>query len=350
MIRRLAALGAALLLTLTACTPSTPGPQRHEVTYLDLFDTVTTLVGYGGTPEEFSQAALKMHDELKEYHQLYDIYNDYPGVNNLKTVNDQAGVAPVEVDRRIIDLLLECKQMYQLTGGKVNVAFGSVLSLWHGYRQEGLEHPERAALPPMESLLQAEKTTEIDRLLIDEAASTVYLADPDMSLDVGAIAKGYAAQRACEAARERGVESLLLSVGGNICAIGTRMGPEDLWPVGVEDPEPGGSQNYLHTLRIADQSLVTSGSYQRYYTVDGKDYHHIIDPDTLMPSDYFTLVTVLADDSGVADALSTALFNLPYEAGRELVEGLDEAEAFWVELDGTEHCTDGFQAVIDGQS
>lgn len=119
--------------------------------------------------------------------------------------------------------------------------------------------------------------------------------------------------------------------------------------MGIENPFPG-EGGYLHTLRIAGQNLVTSGSYQRYYTVNGRDYHHIIDPDTLMPADYFASVTVLADDSGKADALSTALFNLPYEAGKELAESLDGVEAFWVEPDGTEHCTDGFQAVMDDQT
>ena len=155
MRRLLAALCAALLLALTACTPRSQTPERHELTYLDVFDTVTTLVAYGGTGEDFSAEAGRIHAELLDYHRLYDIYNDYPGLNNLKTVNDRAGEAPVEVDRRIIDLLLEAREMYGVTGGKVNVAFGSVLSIWHDYREAGILDPERAALPPMEALRAA---------------------------------------------------------------------------------------------------------------------------------------------------------------------------------------------------
>ena len=113
MRRLLAALCAALLLALTACTPRSQTPERHELTYLDVFDTVTTLVAYGGTGEDFSAEAGRIHAELLDYHRLYDIYNDYPGLNNLKTVNDRAGEAPVEVDRRIIDLLLEEAQQQQ---------------------------------------------------------------------------------------------------------------------------------------------------------------------------------------------------------------------------------------------
>lgn len=101
----------------------------------------------------------------------------------------------------------------------MNVAFGSVLSIWHDYRERGIDDPLSAKLPPMEKLREAAAHTDIDKVVIDEAASTVYLADPEMRLDVGAAAKGYAVERACRAAEEKGIESLLVSVGGNVRAI-----------------------------------------------------------------------------------------------------------------------------------
>lgn len=135
--------------------------------------------------------------------------------------------------------------------------------------------------------------------MIDEAASTVYLADPEMRLDVGAVAKGYAVERACRAAEEKGIESLLVSVGGNVRAIGSMDGRGSPWKVGVQNPGMGeGGPQFLCTVGLRDRSLVTSGSYQRYYTVDGKTYHHIIDPETLMPAAYYTAVSVLTPDSG----------------------------------------------------
>ena len=343
-----AALAAAILLPLAACGPQAqpPGPEpertRYEATFLTLFDTVTTIVGYAQEKEAFAEQARFIHDELEVYHQLYDIYNDYPGVNNIKTINEQAGAAPVVVDRRIIDLLLEAREMYDRTGGKVNVAFGSVLSIWHAYREAGIDDPAGARLPPMDALREAARHTGIGGVIIDEAASTVYLSDPEMSLDVGAIAKGYATQQVCAAARERGITSLLVSVGGNVCAIGSQDGRGTPWKVGVQDPVDRESGQYLQVLGLVDETLVTSGSYQRYYTVDGKTYHHIIDPDTLMPADYFTAVTVRSTDSGVADALSTALFNLPYEEGKALVDAMEGTEAMWVLRDGTQRFTDGF--------
>lgn len=342
-----AALAAAMLLAFAGCVPpqaKEPDTQqeRFQASFLTLFNTVTTIVGYADSKEAFLADAQFIHDELEVYHQLYDIYNDYDGVNNMKTINDSAGLVPVAVDRKIIDLLREAKAMNEFTGGKVNVAMGSVLSIWHTYREEGINDPAAAELPPMADLRQAAEHTDIDDVIIDETNNTVYLSDPDMSLDVGAIAKGYATQAACNAAREKGITSLLLSVGGNVCAVGGQDGGEKPWKIGVQNPSDPDSTDYLHTMRLTNQTLVTSGSYQRYYTVGGKEYHHIIDPNTLMPANYFAAVTVLSEDSGTADAMSTALYNLPYEEGLERIESLGGAEAMWIMKDGTMQYTPGF--------
>lgn len=92
--------------------------------------------------------------------------------------------------------------------------------------------------------------------------------------------------------------------------------------------------------------MVTSGIYERYYTVNGQQYHHIIDPETLMPSAYFVSVSIVCQDSGLADALSTAVFNMPYDQGSELIEKLEGVEAMWVLYDGTEKYSTGFQDLI----
>lgn len=340
----------ALLLAclfLASCTSQSDSLQRYSETYFDLFDTVTTLVAYGDSEEAFQQDAQAIYQALRYYHQFYDIYNDYQGINNLKTLNDQAALAPVTVEQPVIDLLLVAKEAYQLTEGKVNVAFGSVTSLWHDYREAGLADPDSAELPPMEALESAALHCDLDDVIIDETASTVYFADPLLQLDVGSIAKGYAAQQVAEEMVAQGVDNLLLGVGGNLYAIGSRDGQGELWPVGVEDPFADDG-SYLEILGISDQALVTSGSYQRYYTVDGTDYHHIIDPDTLMPADYFVLVTLLTQDAGQADYLSTALFSMSYEDGLALVESLEGVEALWIDQQGQQFCTDGFAQAVEG--
>ena len=263
----------------------------------------------------------------------------------MKTINDQAGVAPVKVDERIIHMLREAVEMDGKTDGYMNVAMGSVLSVWHEYRTEGIDSPEEAALPPMDVLREAAGHTDVSQVVIDEEASTVYLPDPDMSLDVGSIAKGYATEMACRKLEEDGLSKALVSVGGNVRAIGTR-GDGTRWRVGIQNPDLSSETRYLHAVELEDLSLVTSGSYQRYYTVDGKEYHHIIHPELLMPWDEYDSVSILCRDSGMADCLSTAVFNMEFEDGKNLIESLDQVEAMWIFRDGREEYSSGFRAYL----
>lgn len=333
-----------LLVLLCGCTAAPAksddtGLNRYEATFLTLFDTVTTIVGYAETEEAFTDTAQVFHDELLEYHQLYDIYNEYEGINNIKTINDHGWEHPIKVDQRIIDLLLFSKELYTQTEGRVNIAMGSVLRLWHDARETGIADPSRAALPDQASLEQAAAHTDIDSIQIDVEESTVFLSDPEVKLDVGAIAKGYAVEQVCR----NTPSGLLISVGGNVCPTGPKPESGQPWVVGIQDPED--PEQYLHTIYVEDVSVVTSGDYQRYFTVDGVPYHHIIDPDTNYPAGYWRSVTILCRDSGVADALSTALFTLPQEEGQALLDAF-QAEAMWVRQDGTILYSPGFQAYI----
>ncbi len=335
-MRRLIAAALCVLLLLSGCAKE-PTNKQYTATFLDVFDTVTTITGLAESEEAFQTAVDAIHQELLKYHQLFDIYNDYEGFNNLKTVNDGAGQEPVTVDEAILDLLEDCKDYYDLTGGMVNVAMGSVLALWHDARENANNAPQNAALPAESALQAAALHTDIENVRIDREKSTVYLVDREMRLDVGAVAKGWAAQRVAENAPT----GLLISVGGNVCATGPKA-QDTPWVVGVNDPDGG---EYLHTLYIETGSVVTSGDYQRYFVVEGKCYHHIIHPQTLQPGGEFRSVTVVGPDSGLADALSTALFLLSYEDGKALAEK-NGVQAMWVTADGEKLYTDGFYQLI----
>ena len=311
--------------------------QIYEASFLELFDTLTVLKGSAESEEVFWKTAQLVHDELEHYHQLFDIYTDYEGINNLKTVNDMAGIGPVEVDDAVIDLLKDCRSYCELTGGKVNVAMGSVLRLWHDAREKGIDDPLNARLPDMAALEKAAEHVDFGSVVIDEAAHTVYISDPDARLDVGAVAKGWAAQRVAE----KLPANMLLSVGGNVCATGPKTA-DTPWVIGIQDPD---GADYLHTLYVTGGSYVTSGDYQRAYTVDGKAYHHIIDPDTLMPSTYWRSVTIICADSGLADALSTALFLLPRAEGQKLLDRTG-AMAVWVDAAGDIYYSPGVRELI----
>ena len=339
MKRLVSFLLLAVLLTGCASASVQLEQKQYTASFLDVFDTVTTIVGRAESEEAFREKTQEVHEILLRYHQLFDIYNAYDGINNLKTVNDNAGIAPVPVDEQIIALLKDCKAYYDLTRGMVNPAMGSVLQLWHVARNDGINDPVHAYLPKDEKLQEAAQHMRFDAVIIDEAASTVWISDPHVQLDVGAVAKGWSVQRAAEEAPS----GLLISVGGNVCGTGPKDETGTPWVVGVQNPD--GGENYLHTLYLTKGSVVTSGDYQRAYVVDGQLYHHIIDPDTLWPSAYWRSVTVVCDDSGLADALSTALFVLPVEEGMDLVEA-SGAEAMWVDRDGKVFYSRGFDALI----
>lgn len=353
MRRRLMAgmlLLALALCALAGCAGNEVELTRYQAQFLTLFDTATTIIGYAEDEESFTQTAQYLHDELEEYHQLYDIYNSYEGVTNIKSINDAAGVAPVQVDERILDLLEMSLELYQQTGGKVNVAMGSVLSIWHDYREAGINDPENARLPDQAELEQAAQHTDLSQVVIDREAGTVYLPDPEMSLDVGAVAKGYAVEQVCQGAEEEGYDHLLVSVGGNVRAIGERADGTD-WQVGIQNPDTDSDQALWCTVDISGpMAVVTSGVYQRYYTVDGQRYHHIINPDTLFPGENFQAVSILSEDSGLADALSTAVFNLSAQEGLAFIESLDGVEALWILSDGSEQTSSGFDQYRQSQS
>ena len=337
-MKRILLLLLVFCLLLGGCSlPVKEEEKQYTATFLDLFDTVTTIIGRGKSEEAFREKAQAIHDDLQYYHRLFDIYNDYEGVVNLKTVNENAGVQPVKVDKAIIELLTDCKAYYLLTEGRVNVAMGSVLALWHDARTDGIRDPQTAKLPAMEKLQEAALYTDIESIQINEEASTVYIADPKLRLDVGAIAKGWATQKAAEKAPA----GLLISVGGNVCATGPKLQDGTPWVIGIQDPEE--NDKNLHTMYLKEGSVVTSGDYQRTYWVDGTAYHHIIDPQTLMPAAYWRSVSIVCPDSGLADALSTGLFLMDYAKGKKLAERCG-AEVLWVAADGTQYMTPGFEA------
>ncbi len=336
------ALALVLLCLILLCGCSAPEKteqKQYTATFLSLFDTVTTVVGRAESEEEFSEKVSLLREELDRYHKLFDIYNEYEGINNLKTLNDHAALTPVNVDSEIIELLQACKDYYTATSGIFNPAMGAVLSLWHDAREDGINNPQNAYLPDTEALKAAAMHTDPDDIILDSENCTVYFADDKLKIDVGGIAKGWAVQRAAQSAPE----GLLISLGGNVCATGAKTEDGTPWAVGIQDPDK--KDEYLHILNIKSGSVVTSGSYQRAYAVDGKLYHHIIDPSTLYPSELWTSVTIVCNDSGLADVLSTTLFLLDREKGQALLERFN-AHAMWVDKDGNKYYSPGFQGLI----
>lgn len=341
---------------LSGCQINRNGEHKKYIKYsgnfFGTFDTLVQVIGYTETKKEFNSYIKKIETRFQELHELYDIYNDYEGINNIKTINDNAGIQPVEVDKQIIDLINFSKDWYNRTGGKTNIAMGSVLRIWHDYREEAEDNPKNAKIPPMEKLLEASKHTDIDKVIVDDEKGTVYLEDKEMCLDVGAVAKGYAVEVVVKEVMEEGFVSGIVDAGGNVRTIGKPLDHvRGKWGIGIQNPDEStvSDSEVLETVFVDNASVVTSGDYQRYYVVDGKRIHHIIDPETLMPGDYFRSVIIVTEDSGIADFLSTTVFLMPYEDGKNLVDSLEGVEAIWVMSDGTVKATDGAKEIMKSQ-
>ncbi|MBR2382034.1 MAG: FAD:protein FMN transferase [Clostridia bacterium] len=335
-----------LLAIFLAVSPKSPQGQPSQdglkagtgVVNYALFDTVSYIYTYAGdTSETFDANCEEVWSILAEYHQLFDIYHEYSGINNLCTLNKNAGGDALEVSPKLIDFLLYAKELYVLTNGEMNIMMGAVLSLWHDAREAG------NYIPSNEALEEASEHISFDCLEIDEVNNTVRITDKDARIDVGALGKGYATELAARHLEGKGVKSYVLNIGGNIRIIGTKTDGSG-WGTGIKNPE--NPSTYIKKITISDTSCVTSGDYERYITVGGKKYHHIIDKDTLMPAEYFSSVTIITKNSGLADALSTALFCMSYADGLDLIQSIENVEVLWVFTDGTTEMTEGFEALL----
>lgn len=345
----------SVIFTLFSCgdkNTDTPEKKEYQTRSRTIstvyFNTFSAVYSYGDENDaNINKYAAIAEEVLSYYHELFDIYYEYSGVNNIRTINRNAGKKAVAVDREMIDFLLYCKELYTLTNGKTNVMLGSVLKIWHDAREIadgdfGYLNP--ALLPSENELSLAAEHISIDSLIIDEAAGTVYISDPKASLDVGAIAKGYTVEILYNRLVNEGADSVALNIGGNLRTIGLK--PDDsCWRTGITNPDKSAENSIKCTIEINSTSVVTSGDYERYFIAENKKYHHIIDPTTLTPAEYFASVSIITENSGLADALSTALFCMSYEEGLELVNTIGNVEVIWIYSDGTIKNTNGVQFI-----
>ena len=348
------------VFTLVACKPDTHTPgdsnnknedggnyqTRNRVISSYYFNTHSVIYTYKDKDDSTIESYAKTADEvLSYYHKLFDIYFEHEGINNLCTINKNAGKNPVKVDEEMIVFLEYCKELYTKTNGKTNIMLGSVLKLWHDTREDALDdfgYLDPADLPTTEELEKANQYTSMDLLVIDREASTVYITERKAAIDVGAIAKGYTVDVLAKRLIAEGADSVALNIGGNIRTIGLKP-PSDPWIIAITNPDKSSDQSLYCKIEIGSTSMVTSGDYERFFYAGNTKYHHIIDPETLMPAAYFSSVTIITENSGLADALSTALFCMTYEEGLALVNSIGGIEVVWIDLDYNAKTTPGIK-------
>ena len=350
MLRRTIGL-LLLVFTLFSCAfgQAEMEMQKYTMYFFDTFDTMVSIIGYAENKAVFDRVTLEAKEQFEYLHRLYDGYRAYEGVENIFTLNRDAALAPVKVEPELMDMLVFAKEWQEKLQGTVNIAMGGVFKIWHDYRTEGIANPAAAKLPPMEELKAAAIFGNMEKVELDIAAGTVFFTHPGIRLDVGAVAKGYAAEWVARRMLQSEMPHFIISAGGNVRAGQPPMDGRADWGIGLQKPDAlAGSMmsgEYFETLYVSDRSVVTSGDYERFYEVEGVRYHHIISPETLMPADEHRAITVVCEDSGQADILSTAIFILPYAEGRALVENLEGVEALWVEPNGVIRMTEGMKAI-----
>ncbi len=349
-----------MLLAVSGCTEKEP--QKYSMTATDVgFDTVISFVAYTENEAQFENYSNKLKELFLHYDHLFDKYNSYEGINNIKTINDNAGKQSVKVDPAIIDLLTLSKKYDTITDHQFDITMGSVFNVWHVYREQGTaanQKGEESKIPSMSELEEAKKHTGWEHVQIDEKNNTVYIDDPKVSLDVGGVAKGFAVELIAEELEAEGLEHAIINGGGNIRLIGDKP-VDDTWSVGIQIPdlEAQNTDSLVSIKSKGNTSFVTSGDYQRYYTYKDEIMHHIIDPDTLMPARHCRSVTVITKNSGIADILSTTLYSMTHQEGVEFLNKLKEegieANAIWVydknqpkEDDTESFSKDGYEIVF----
>ena len=331
MKRQLAALLLTIFaLSLTACGETAAESETRTVYAMD---TVMNLTVYG------ENAAAALESAEKELHTLDEaVLSRTAEGSELYALNTSNGETVEYGADDILPALIETAlTISDATDGAFDPTLAPVLDAW------GFTKDERR-VPSADELKELLSHTGCGKGALEKTADgwTVTLLD-GAQLDLGGIAKGYAADLLRAQLEKEGVTSATLDLGGDVFVMGRKTDGSD-WRIAVKDPAD--TESYLGVVSAADKFIVTSGVYERYFEENGVRYHHIIDPDTLMPLNYFDSVTILCNDSGKADALSTALFNMTIPDGKALLENLEGVDAIWVLPDGSYDCTEGFAKLI----
>ncbi len=296
-----------ILIGLTGCDKN--NIQSHNFFYMDTYINVK-IYDNKNADEIFKE----IDNIYKKYHELSDRYNGYDGIDNVYFINNNnLEIKEVKLDLELCNIIKLGLSYKEKTNNLFDINMAKVIDVWKHYRELG------EGIPTKEELnLALNNTNPIE--FINEC--TINNNNP--SLDLGAIAKGYATEKVGEYLRNQGIHKFLINAGGNVM-VGDHY-DDATYKIGLETPDA--NKNIYKTIKGNNISVVTSGGYERFYEYKGVKYHHIINPQTLMPESKYKSVTVITEDSGIADILSTSLFLLSIDEGKELIKDMN-VEIVW---------------------
>jgi thiamine biosynthesis lipoprotein len=246
--------------------------------------------------------------------------------SEISKLNAAAGGAAVPLSPETFEVLVKSRWISELSGGVFDITFASMGKLWRFDQDLAREIPDAA------DLAKARRKIDFRKVKLDPEARTAQLTSPDTKVNLGGIAKGYAIDRAAALLRQAGLSSFYAQAGGDLYVAGLK--PDGTpWRVGIRDPRGSSETSFFARVPVADHAFSTAGDYERAFVLDGKRYHHIIDPRTGWPATAARSVTIWAKDALTADAIDDAVFILGPEKGMALVESLDDCGAVMVTAD-----------------
>ena len=289
-------------------------------------DTVITISGYAD--KEILEGAVALCGEYEK------VFSRTVKGSDVWRLNHGEG-RPVQVCGDTAELLAMALDICEKSGGALDITIAPASDLWDFKADE----PE---LPDSGELSSAAKFVDYTKLKLEGDMVTL---PAGMAIDLGAVAKGYIADKAAEYLKEKGVESAILNLGGNVVALGGKPDGRE-WSIGIQDPEKENGK-FGYSVMVADKSVVTSGIYQRGFDKDGVRYHHILDRATGWPvQNGLASVTIIADSSAMADAMSTACFVLGRDMGMSFAEKMG-VQAVFIGTDGKVSCTPALEGKLE---
>ncbi|WP_225744702.1 FAD:protein FMN transferase [Marinilactibacillus sp. Marseille-P9653] len=327
-----------LLLFVSGCGPFTSSDNRdlaatpYEETEF-LMGTVVRIAIYNKDSEAVLDTAFDRIKELAGF-----ITTEEDGEHSLiSKINEQAGKEPVAISDDLYELIKSSVTYSEETNGSFDLTIGPLTNLWR------IGYPE-ARLPDQTEIDQALALVDYNKVVLNDQDQTVFLKDPDMRLDLGAIAKGFITDEIVQVLKENDVNTAIIDLGGNLFVMGNSPRDEQAeWQVGIQDPfEDRGT--ILGSLPASDESIVTSGVYERFLEVDGKQYAHLMNPETGYPFDNeLAGVSVVTKESIDGDGLSTSLFSKGLDKGLDFVNQLDGVDAIFITKDKDVYVSDGLK-------
>jgi len=328
---RISSLIILLLLT-TAFSCSTRKETVFKKT-MPIMDTIVSITVVADSRDAAEKAMDKTFPEISRFGDLINFYSDN---SELAEINRNAGIHAVKVSPETLDVIGKAVFAADKSGGAFDPTLGPIVKLWDFLKKNRPTEIEIANTLPL---------VNYKDILIDRTDSTVFLKRKGMMIDLGGIAKGYAADLAVESLKKEGILSGLVSIAGDIRTFGMKP-DKSPWTIGIKNPRQTGEKDELVAkIRLSDRAISTSGDYERYFIAEDKRYHHLLDPKTGMPASGCRSVSIVTDKAANTDAFSTAVFILGPDKGMKLAEEMG-MDAMIIDSSGTIHMTSSIKDKI----